>query len=140
MKKNIFLLIIIVLFIKTNNAYSQETKVSWYDDKGREFSISAPSGNFSYTILPGDNITYGSRFSNSPGKEVSIGDIIIEYGGPYSNSPGKIIKVGDVRVEYGGKYSDFPGNVIKIGGLSIEYGGKYSNAPGKIVQTTGKVR
>lgn len=123
-----------------NNLYSQEMKISWKDDYGREFSITAPSGNFSYSILPGDNISYGGRYSNAPGKEVEIGNVNIEYGGNYSNSPGKIIKVGDVHIEYGGQYSDSPGKVIKVGGLSIEYGGKYSNAPGRIIQTNGKVR
>lgn len=131
---------IILFSFFCNNLFCQETKITWKDDNGREFSITAPTGNFSYTILSGDYISYGNRYSNAPGKEISIGNVYIEYGSRYSNTPGKIIKVGDVSIEYGGPYSGVPGNVIRVGGLTIEYGGKYSNAPGRIIQTSGTVR
>jgi hypothetical protein len=140
MKKIITFIYFTIILLFINNIYSQETKISWIDDKGREFSVTAPSGNFSYTILAGDIITYGGRYSSAPGKEITIGNVNIEYGGTYSNTPGKIIQIGDVYIEYGGTYSNNPGKVIKVGGLEIEYGGKYSNAPGKIIQTSGKVR
>ncbi len=130
----------IILFLITIHVYSQETKITWNDNKGREFTITAPSGNFSYSFLSGDNIEYGSRYSDSPGKEIKIGDVYIDYGKPYSNSPGKIIKVGDVEIEYGSKYSNENGKVIKVGRLEIEYGSEYSNAPGRIIGTKGRVR
>jgi hypothetical protein len=83
MKNVIFIFSFLSLFI--NNLYSQEMKITWKDNYGREFSITAPSGNFSYSVLPGDNISYGGRYSNAPGKEVEIGNVIIEYGGNYSD-------------------------------------------------------
>ena len=140
MKKVVLLFSLFLILINSNNTFCQETKISWIDNKGREFSITAPSGNFSYTMLFGDSVEYGSRFSDGSGKEILIGDVYIEYGGTYSNSPGKIIKIGDIDIEYGSQYSNSPAKIIKVGGLNIEYGDKYSNAPGKIIHTSGRVK
>lgn len=131
-------LIIFFTFISSTSK-SQETLIKWEDKKGRKFEITAPSGYFSYGIITGDRIEYGSKYSDNPGKVIKIGDVYIEYDGSFSDNPGKVIKVGEVRIEYGGKYSDNPGKLIKVGGLRINYSSKYSDIPGVIESIEGRV-
>lgn len=133
--------IILGLFVFVS-CYSnaQEIKINWRDDAGRNFSITAPSGYFSYGLISGDNVEYGDKYSSNQGDVIKIGDSKIEYADKYSEFFGKIVKVGNVKIEYGDKYSFDRGKVIKVGGLSIEYEDKYSDNPGRFKKTKGSVR
>jgi hypothetical protein len=82
MKKIIFRLLMLVGFYSN----AQEIKINWSDVAGREFSITAPSGYFSYGMISGDKV---------------------EYGDKYSSNQGDIIKIGDSKIEYADKYSEF---------------------------------
>lgn len=110
-----------VLFILSfpTIVFCQEVSIKWEDNEGREFKITAPSGNFTYGMIPGDNITYdySSRVSK-------IGTVSITYD--YS---GRVSKVGSVSISY--NYSD---RVSKVGGLSVTY--DYS---GRVKGTSGSV-
>jgi hypothetical protein len=136
MKNFIFLFL---LFLKFTFIYSQETTIKWSDKKGRTFEVSAPSGSLTYGILAGDNIEYGSQYSDNHGKVTKIGDVLIEYSSKYSDFPGKVIKIGSVRLEYGSKYSDNPGKLLRVGNARINYASKYSDNPGRIVSVDGNV-
>ena len=59
-------LILFILVTFSTIAYSQGLKVKWEDNDGREFSITAPSGDFSYGMLAGDNISY--NYNNNVSK------------------------------------------------------------------------
>ena len=85
-------------------AYSQGIKIKWEDKDGREFAITAPSGNFSYGMLVGDNITYDAYH-------------------------GKVIRVGSVNITY-----DVQENIYRVGGLSINYdiNGRISGTSGRV--------
>ena len=51
--------ILLILFITFSTiAYSQRMKIEWEDQVGREFSITVPSGTFSYGMIQDDNISY----------------------------------------------------------------------------------
>ena len=134
-----YFLILLLFSIKTSQSFSQETLIRWTDKEGRKFGISAPSGNMSYGMIPGDRIEYGSQYSDNPGKIIKIGNQYIEYGSKYSDYPGKIIRIGAVIIEYAASYSDDAGKIIKIGGLRINYSSKYSDNPGLITSIEGEV-
>ncbi len=119
---------------------AQEIKINWSDEAGREFSITAPTGHFSYGMISGDKIEYGDKYSSNQGDIIKIGDSKVEYADKYSEFFRKIIKVGNVKIEYADKYSFDRGKVIKVGGLSIEYEDKYSDNPGRFKKTKGSVR
>jgi hypothetical protein len=133
------LICFLITFNAINLLHSQETLIKWEDKSGRKLEISAPGGIFSYSILSGDRLEYGSPYSDNPGKIIKVGDLRIEYGSKYSDNPGKIVKIGSVRVEYGGLYSDNPGKLIKVGGVRINYASKYSDFPGVITSIEGQV-
>ena len=87
--------------------YSQDMKVKWEDKDGREFSIRVMSGEFEYSMIPGDDISYDF-----------MGD--------------KVIQIGSVKIQY-----DFMGNKItKVGGLTINYdfmGEKVTGTRGRVM-------
>ena len=115
--KNVLLLLFLTFSMV---AYSQNMKIKWEDDAGREFAITAPSGNFSYGMLSGDNVSYGIN-----GKVSRVGNVYISYG-----INGQVSMVGDVYISY-----DVNGKVSKVGNLYISYG-----INGKITGTSGYVR
>lgn len=116
MKNVLFLLL---LLISSCIAYGQDLKISWQDFDGREFSITAPSGNFSYGMISGDRITYDYNDRVS-----KIGSVYIGY-----NYDGKISKVGNVYITY-----DYNGRVSKVGRMYITY-----DYNGRISRTSGSV-
>ena len=132
-------IIVFIFLLITISVSGQETIIKWSDKKGRIFEISAPSGSFSYGILIGDNIEYGSQYSDNHGKVIKVGEVYVEYSSKYSDFPGKVIKVGNVSMEYGSKYSDNPGKLLKVGGARINYSSKYSDNPGRITSIEGSV-
>ena len=113
-------LILFIILSFSSLAYSQEVKVKWLDNDGREFSITAPSGDFSYGMLAGDNISY-----DYSGNVSQVGPVFISYD--YS---GNVSQVGSVFINY-----DYSGNVSKVGDLFINY--DYS---GRVSGTSGSVR
>lgn len=112
-------LAVLVLLAFSTIAYSQEMKIKWEDNQGREFSITAPSGKFSYGMIPGDNISYD--FSSRVSK---IGSVSISY-----DFSGRVSKVGSVSISY-----DFSSRVSKVGGMSVRY-----DFSGRVSGTTGTV-
>ncbi len=132
LKYNIILLCFILIPFASEG---QALKIKWIDDAGREFAISAPTGDFSYSMLPGDKLEY-ERYGDFVGKIRQIGDVKIEYE-RYGDFKGKIIKVGYVKVEYE-NYGPNKGRLVKVGGLRIEYE-EYGPLAGKIRKTTGQV-
>ena len=112
--------ILIILFVTFSTiAYSQGLKIKWEDNDGREFSIKAPNGEFSYGMIAGDNVSY-----NYSGKVSKVGSVYISY-----NYSGKVSKVGSVYISY-----NYSGKVSKVGGLYISY-----NYSGRISGTSGSV-
>ncbi len=114
-------LLVIVFLVFSTFAYSQGIKIKWEDKDGREFAITAPSGNFSYGMLVGDNITYDAYH----GKVTRVGSVNITYDAYH----GKVIRVGSVNITY-----DVQENVYRVGGLSINY-----DINGRISGTSGRV-
>ena len=110
---------IALLCILSIGAFAQSMGIRFYDRKGREFVVYAPSGRFSYSMYEGD---YISR--DSYGRVISVGDTYITYD--YS---GRVTCIGDVYISY-----DYNGRVISVGGLYITY-----DYDGNIIQTSGKV-
>tara|TARA_B100000780_G_scaffold75010_1_gene50457 strand:- start:538 stop:888 length:351 start_codon:yes stop_codon:yes gene_type:complete len=100
-------------------SFSQEVKIKWEDSSGREFSISAPSGEFSYGMISGDRVSY--NYSN---KVSRVGSVSISYN--YSD---KVSRVGSVSISY-----DYSDRVSRVGGLRISY-----NYNGQISRTSGSV-
>jgi len=112
--------LVLVFLTFAATIYSQEMKIKWQDDSGREFGITAPSGNFSFSMLQGDNISY-----NFNGKVQKIGNVYISY-----DFNDRVQKVGNVYVSY-----DFNGRVQKVGNLYIRY-----DYNGRVTGTTGSVK
>jgi hypothetical protein len=108
-----------VLLAFSTFAYSQEMKIRWEDDMGREFEISAPSGNFSYGMLSGDDVHYDWK-----GRVDKVGDVRVHY-----DWKERVDEVGDVRVHY-----DHNDRLDGVGSLSINYDYK-----GRISGTSGSV-
>ena len=121
MKKLILFTLIILC---TSITYSQDLKVKWEDDDGREFSIKVLSGKFSYGMIAGDDIKYDIYKT----RITKVGDVSIKY-----DTYGKrVVKVGDVSIKW-----DTYGKIIKkVGGLTI----KYDTYNVRIKGTEGKVR
>ena len=78
-------------------------KIKWEDEKGREFAIIAPSGEFTYGMIQGDNISY-----DYSGKVSKVGTVYISYD--YS---GRVSKIGGlyVKYDYSGRISGTSGSV-----------------------------
>ena len=67
--------ILLILFITFSTiAYSQRMKIEWEDQVGREFSITVPSGTFSYGMIQGDNISYDYK-----GNVSKVGGLYLKY-------------------------------------------------------------
>ena len=115
-KKILTLLILVLPFI----GFGQDMKITWEDNYGREFSIRAISGNFGYSMIPGDRISY--NYDDTVSK---IGNVYIRY-----NYDGTVSKIGDVYIRY-----NYDGTVSKVGGLRISY-----TYDGKVRSTSGRVR
>ena len=96
--KNILLLVLLAF---STSAFSQSTKIKWEDDDGREFSITAPSGEFSYGMIAGDRVTY-----DYSGRVSKVGRVYITYD--YS---GRVSKVGRLYVSY-----DYQGRISRTSG------------------------
>lgn len=115
--KNIIALVLITL---STFAYSQNMKIKWEDNKGREFGISAPSGKLSYGMIPGDEISYDLK-----GKIYQVGNVKIIY-----DLYDRVSWVGNIQIIY-----DLDNRVSSVGGLSIDY----DLISGKITRTSGSV-
>jgi hypothetical protein len=134
---------------------SQGMKIKWEDYSGREFSINTHSGQFQYSMIPGDEIKYNDKYddkygSGIVGKVKSIGNVKIEYYDKYddkygSGIVGKVKSVGNIKTEYYDKYDDkygsgIAGKLKSVGRLKIYYNDKYDNGPaGSIKSTSGSV-
>jgi hypothetical protein len=114
------IVLLLAAILTTTVGFSQDMKVSWEDDDGREFSIMVLSGEFGFSMIPGDDVKYDYH-----DKVTKVGDVTIRYD--YHD---KVTKVGDVTIRY-----DYHDKVTKVGGLSIRY--DYHN---KITGTRGSVR
>lgn len=112
------------LVMCTSITFSQDMKVSWEDDDGREFSIRVLSGRFEYGMIPGDDISYDYMGDNV----TKVGTTRIQYD--YLGE--RITKVGDVSIQW-----DYLGEKItKVGGLTI----RYDYLGEKVTGTRGRVR
>jgi len=112
-------LLFFIFLASTSIGFSQDVKIKWVDNQGREFSITAPSGKFSYGMIAGDNISYD--FSGDVSK---VGSVNISY-----DFSGSVSKVGSVNISY-----DFSGDVSKVGGLTVNY-----DFSGRVTGTSGSV-
>ena len=112
--------LLVVLFIAFSTvAFGQGMKIKWEDQAGREFSITAPSGDFSYGMISGDNISYDLN-----GRVNKVGSVYISY-----DLNGRVNKVGSVYISY-----DLNGRVNKIGRLYVSY-----DLNGRVTGTSGSV-
>ena len=111
---------IALLCILSIGAFAQSMGIRFYDRKGREFVVYAPSGRFSYSMYEGD---YISR--DLEGRVVRVGDTYITY-----DLEGRVTRIGDVYISY-----DFSGRVVGVGDLYITY-----DYNGNISQTSGRVQ
>jgi hypothetical protein len=112
-------LLIVVFLITSSMAFGQGMNIKWEDQDGREFSITAPTGDFTYGMIAGDNIRYDYKDRVS-----SIGLVTISYD--YQN---RVSRVGSVSIRY-----DYQDRVSHVGGLSIYY--DYND---RISSTSGSV-
>jgi hypothetical protein len=132
--KNILL---IFAFFLMNYSFGQGMKITWKDQKGREFSINTQTRQFEYSMIQGDNIYYNNAYSGGPdGSVKSIGNVNIYYNNAYSGGPdGSVKSVGNVNIYYNNAYSGGPdGSVKSVGNMKIFY-----NVDGKIKSTIGSV-
>jgi hypothetical protein len=96
--------ILLILFITFSTiAYSQGMKIEWEDQVGREFSITVPSGTFSYGMIQGDNLSYDYK-----GNVSKVGAVYISY-----DYKGNVSKVGGLylKYDYNGKVTGTSGSV-----------------------------
>jgi len=94
--------LLIVFFVSFSTvAFSQGMKIKWEDQAGREFSITAPSGTFSYGMIQGDNISYDYK-----GNVSKVGSVYISY-----DYKGNVSKVGGLYLKY-----DYNGRVTGTSG------------------------
>lgn len=132
---NIKLSALVLLLTAYNYTLGQSLKIKWADNYGREFGVMAPTGEFSYSMLPGDKLEY-EEYGDLAGQISKIGNVRIEYQ-RYGDLKGKVISVGSVKLEYE-EYGPSKGRLWKVGGLKIEYE-EYGPSKGKIYRTTGQV-
>jgi hypothetical protein len=112
--------LLIIFFVAFNAlAFGQGMKIKWEDQAGREFSITAPSGEFSYGMIAGDNINYDLN-----GRVNRVGTAYISY-----DLNGRVNKVGSVYISY-----DLNGRVNKVGRLYVRY-----DLNGRVTGTSGSV-
>ena len=94
--------LLIILFVAFRTvAFGQGMKIKWEDQAGREFSITAPSGDFSYGMIAGDNVSYDYK-----GRVSKVGSVYISY-----DYKGRVSKVGGLYVEY-----DYKGRISGTSG------------------------
>ena len=94
--------LLIILFVAFSTvAFGQGMKIKWEDQAGREFSITAPSGDFSYGMIAGDNVSYDYK-----GRVSKVGSVYISY-----DYKGRVSKVGGLYVEY-----DYKGRISGTSG------------------------
>lgn len=94
--------LLIILFVAFSTvAFGQGMKIKWKDQAGREFSITAPSGDFSYGMIAGDNVSYDYK-----GRVSKVGSVYISY-----DYKGRVSKVGGLYVEY-----DYKGRISGTSG------------------------
>ena len=96
--------LLIILFVAFSTvAFGQGMKIKWDDQAGREFSIAAPTGDFSYGMIAGDNISYDYN-----GRVNKVGSVYISY-----DYNGRVNKVGGlyVKYNYNGRISGTSGSV-----------------------------
>ena len=116
--------LLFIFLICTSIIYSQDMRVEWEDNDGREFSIRVLSGEFEYSMIPGDDIRYDFMGE----KVIQIGSVRIQY----DFMGEKVVQIGSVRIQY-----DFTGEKItKVGELTINY--DYMGE--KVTGTRGRVR
>ena len=94
-------LLLVAFGISTSTA--QGTKIKWEDPDGREFSITAPKGEFSYGMIAGDDISYDYK-----GRVSWVGKVQISY-----DYQGRVSYVGrlSVNYDYQGRISGTSGRV-----------------------------
>jgi hypothetical protein len=114
--KNIILTSFILL---SNFLFSQEMKIKWQDNDGREFNIIAPTGELSYGMLSNDRISYDYN-----GRVSKIGSVYVSY-----DYNGRISKVGSVYISF-----DYNGRLSKVGGMYVKY-----DYQGRVTGTSGEV-
>jgi hypothetical protein len=114
-------LIIFLLALAPAIAFSQGMKIIWEDTDGREFSINTHTGNFQYSMIAGDKLSYNGKYDAGPeGSVKSVGSIKIYYNGKYDSGPeGSIKAVGGLKISYNGKYDAGPEGTIKITSGSV---------------------
>lgn len=113
--------LLVILFIALSSVvFGQGIKIKWEDNAGREFSIQAPNGDFSYGMIAGDNIIYDLN-----GRVSTVGTVSIMY-----NLDGQVSHVGKVSIMY-----DLEGRVSQVGGLMVWY-----DLNGRVSGTTGSVQ
>ena len=96
--------LLIILFVAFSTViFGQGMKIKWEDQAGREFSIAAPTGDFSYGMIAGDNIRY-----DYSGRVNKVGTVYIRY-----DYYGRVNKVGSlyVKYDYNGRVSGTSGSV-----------------------------
>jgi hypothetical protein len=73
---------------KAENRYGQGMKIKWQDQEGREFSITAPKGEFSYGMIAGGKINYYYQ-----GRVSSVGrlNVFYDYQGRISGTKGSVL-------------------------------------------------
>ena len=101
--------------------FGQSMNINWEDRAGRVFSINNITGEFIYSMVPGDKIKYITR----------------SYNGPV----GSVRSVGDVEIKYITRSYNGPmGYVKSVGGLKLKYITRSYNGPlGSIESTSGSV-
>ena len=116
MKK--FLLFFLLIF--PTFLFGQEMMIRWEDNQGREFRVTAPSGNFSYVAVAGDKISYDIR-----GRVTNVGNVRISY-----DIHGRVSSIGNVRISY-----DPHGRVSSVGNLRVYYdfNGRISHTSGTVI-------
>tara|TARA_B110001450_G_scaffold137981_1_gene129455 strand:- start:1552 stop:1806 length:255 start_codon:yes stop_codon:yes gene_type:complete len=80
--------LLIILFVAFSTvAFGQGMKIKWDDQAGREFSIAAPTGDFSYGMIAGDNISYDYN-----GRVNKVGGLYVKYNynGRISGTSGSV--------------------------------------------------
>ena len=80
--------LLIILFVAFSTvAFGQGMKIKWEDQAGREFSIAAPTGDFSYGVIAGDNISYDYN-----GRVNKVGGLYVKYNynGRISGTSGSV--------------------------------------------------
>ncbi len=113
-----YILLIIGFCGFSTSLLGQSVKIKWSDKQGREFSVTAPDGEFGYSIIAGDQVFYDTK-----NKVSLIGNTNVVYRDE------KVILVGNISINY-----DYKGRVFMVGGLVVNYdaNGRFSGTYGKV--------